>query len=316
LSTKVRYLGVGEETTPGTPVAAAAYLPIISESIRPSQGWVFPETVEDRGAKRAILGRFGSVGDVRMNVIPLALTKLLKWAFGGLTTTSLGGTPAAYKHEFKPADVLKTFTARIGAEEAERVIAGCMINSLELAMAVADVICGVSIGVDGGEETKATIGTPTFPSGDGAKEFSFLAPAALTWGGTSKVAIVEALRARLINTIPDRWTAEGRFKKRAKVAKREVTADLDLLFPDTTEYDRFLAGTSMAIQFKAEGATISGTNKYTFQIDVPQCYYQEDTAPHIDRREELKLTAPVRAVVDPTAGYDIMATIINTESTI
>ena len=303
-----RYLGVGEETTVGTPVAAAVYLPIQSERIVPDHRILVVEDVVKRSYARSKLGPFRNAGDIVMHVIPGGFTKILKWTLGSVSTVS----GAVYTHTFQDADTIKSFTARIGAEKLERVIAGCFVNTLEIACARELVMA--TIGIIGGQETKGSIATPSFVSED--EVFAFHECSALI-AGSDETSEIESLTVRINNNIPDRWTFGSRYEKRAEVGPLVVEGTADFSFQDADQYDRFLAGSEFALTFKAEGSLIGDTSeKYLFQIELPKCKYLSDTVPHIDRREPLKVSAPFRAFYSSSNGYTIKITVKNQESSI
>ena len=313
---KVRYLGIGEETTPGTAASAAVYLPIESESIAPTHGMIDVETIRDRIIREQILGKFRNAGDIKTPFFPSGLTKLLKWALGSVETTTPDGATNARLHTFSVADELKTFTARIGVELMERQIVACQVNTVEIASSIADGILGATFGIIGGEETKQTIGTPSWLSD---AELKPLVPfgASVKIGGTEKQAEVEALVVRLNNNIPDRWTHEGRFEKRAAAGKLEVTGTLDLIFPNTTQYDNFLAGTDFSLVYKAEGDEIESGFNYYLEINMPKCRYQENVVPHLSKRDELKISgAPFKVMLDESSDYAIKIMVQNKETSI
>lgn len=311
----VRYIGIGEETTPGDPVAATIFLDILGESIEPDQGYVDLDSVRKRNVVSQVKGKFTNVGDIKTYLIPTGITLLLKWALGTLTSSEKQGDTVAYLHTIDVADVLKTFTTRVGISEAERIIACCQANTLEIASSIDDAVLGMSVGVVGGEETKGAIDTPDFGTAAERKPFEVM-------GASIKLATVEensrvmALIARLNNNIPDRVTHESRFPKRSTVGKRTIDGTVDVIFNDTKEYDAFLAGTEFAILYKAEGALIETPYKYSFEMNFPRCKFQKGTVPHIAGRDELKITgAPWKALYDPVSTFDMQIKMINKETT-
>jgi len=306
----IRYLGIGEETTVGTPVSATDYIPIQSDRVTPDHRYLVMEDVSQRSYSRYAPGPFRNSGNIIMHLIPEGITKLFKWTLGDVSS-SLVGTSKAYQHVFTESTPLKSFTARIGANLVEREIAGCFVNSVELAGSIDLAMATFSI--VGGEETKQSIGSPTWPT--------YIAPFAfhggsVSIGGSDKTSQVESVRIRINNNIPDRWTFGSRYETRSEVGLLVVDGELGLAFDDSDQYDAFLAGTEFALQVKWEGATIEDTYKYTVQIDTPKAVYQTDTVPHIDRREPIKITAPFRAYYKDDTDKTVKITVINTEETV
>ncbi|MFQ5712379.1 MAG: hypothetical protein ACE5GD_11475, partial [Candidatus Geothermarchaeales archaeon] len=112
-----RYFGFAEETTFGTKVAIANYLDPIDMKIISDTGKIFVETVQNRAAVKQVDGPLKVAGPVSFYVEPENIAWFLKWALGGVTTVDDGlATPVAYKHTFKPADSIKSWTGEEGAE--------------------------------------------------------------------------------------------------------------------------------------------------------------------------------------------------------
>ena len=311
----VRYIGIGEETTVGTIVDADIFLDILSESIKPSHGYINLDSVRNRNVTTQVPGKFSSVGDIKTYLIPTGITLLLKWGLGKLTSSAQQGGTAAYLHTIDVDDVLKTFTTRIGINLKERIIAACQVSTLEIASSIADGILGLTVGVLGGEETSGTIDTPDYGTLAERKPFEVMG-ASVKLKTAEQQSRVEALVVRLNNNIPDRWTHESRFPKRSTVGKRTIEGTVDLIFNATTEYDDFLAGTPFAIDYKAEGELADDPYKYTFELNLPKCVFQEGTVPHISGRDELRITgAPWKALYDTVTSRDMQIKIINKETT-
>jgi len=310
-----RYLGIAQEATYGTAVAPTLFLPIVSERIVPDAGLVVAENVASRSAQKLVQGRFRNAGDIVCHIFPDGITKLFEFALGEATTTQPDAVnaPNTYQHVFVDQDEVKSFTASIGAELLERRIAGCLVNRMEIASVVADQILMATFGIIGGQETKQPIGSPTWPAD--IDPFA-THQTTITIGGIDKSAQVEACRIVVNNNIPDRWGHKSRFEQRIELGPTVVEGSLDLAFVDADQYDAFLAGSEFSLQLKAVGEKIEATYFYTFQVDVHRCVYASDVAPHIDRREPLKLTAPFRALYKDKDDRTIKITVINKETSI
>ncbi|MEM3489276.1 MAG: phage tail tube protein, partial [Nitrososphaerota archaeon] len=218
-----------------------------------------------------------------------------------------------YQHTITPADTIKSFTARVGAEQFERVIAGCMVDTMTIE-AVAGEIATTTLSVIGVNESKTTIGSPSFTT---VNELNFNG-ATVSIGG-SGVTYCRAFRLRINNNVTvDRMYAlrMSNQMNRIEIGRRVVDGSLDLQFAGSTEYDRFLAGNDFALNLKIEGDTISGSYKHAVEIDLPKVIYTSDTAPLLTRREPIRITAPFRAMYDSASGYDVAVKVTNTESSI
>jgi len=302
-----RYFGIAQEYAFKTEKAASVYTNIIRESIVPDQGWIIPETVACRAFDKKVLGAFRARGNVEFPVEPEnGVGEYLKWVLGSVSSAQQGAT-SAYKHTFKSADDIKSFTGRIGAETDERVLGGCLINSLALRFAHGEEIRGVAE-VFAAEEAKGTIGSPTFSALD---PFVF-SQATVEFADTAKAIVAEG-EVRINNRIPfDRGVLGSRYFPKIRVGKRLVDGRLSLFFDDATEYDRFLAGTEFKLELLTTGPAIGATGyNYTLNVIMTKCIYLRDTAPHIDRRELIVLDAPFQAFYDSAPATEITMELIN-----
>jgi len=302
-----RYFGIAQEYAFKIEKAASVYTNIIRESIVPDQGWIIPETVAHRAFEKKVLGAFRARGNIEFPVEPEnGIGWYLKWALGSVSSAKQGET-SAYKHTFKSADDIKSFTGRIGADTDERVLGGCLLNSLALRFAHGEEIRGVAE-VFAAEEAKGSIGSPTFSALD---PFVF-SQATVEFADTAKAIVAEG-EVRINNRIPfDRGVLGSRYFPKIRVGKRLVDGRLSLFFDDATEYDRFLAGTEFKLELLTAGPAIGATGyNYTLNLIMTKCVYLRDTAPHIDRRELIVLDAPFQAFYDSTSATEITVELIN-----
>jgi hypothetical protein len=288
-----RYLAVGEETAYGTAASPTRYIDILREALVFDRAITPVETVFSRDIRKYVEGRARVTGSIDYNIEPENSGEFFKWALGSVETSGTG----PYSHTFKPADTIKSFTAIVVSERVQRKITGCLIDRLTIETAL-DLATGSIDMVAAREEKDAGSYTPTI---------SMLAPfvfkeATLTLGGSDRSQYLRALRLRIGNNIPvdDLYGFGSQYPRRILVRGRTVEADIEMVFEDTAEYDAFLAGAEVACNLKFT----RGTN-YEFEIDLPRMVYRSDVAPHIDRREPLRITAPCQVLYDSTAGYEV-----------
>jgi len=236
----VRYVGLGKETTYGTAVAATRYLEALA-SIKPDHKWVIPPPIASRAFRKRNLGPYrarGNIGDFPLE--PENIGELLYAVFGSVSSAQQGGT-IAYLHTFLPADTLPSYTTRLGVEQTERVLPGCLAESLTLKFSHdKDIMANAEI-LSGFVETKTSIGTPNISELQALNMMDV--NSVLTIGGVSKRNIVYDLEVTIKNNIPfERGDLSGRTFATKRVGQREVTGKLGIYFDDTTEYDRFIAG--------------------------------------------------------------------------
>jgi len=305
-----RYFGIAQEYTFKTEKAASVYTNISRESIVPDQGWIIPETVARRTFDKKVLGAFRARGNIEFPVEPEnGIGWYLKWVLGSVTSSQQGGT-SAYKHTFKSADAIKSFTGRVGVDISERILGGCLLNSLALRFAHGEELTGVAE-VFAAEEAKGSIGSPTFSALD---PFVF-SQATVEFADEAKAIVAEG-EVRINNRIPfDRGVLGSRYFPKIMVGKRLVDGRLSLFFDDAAEYDRFLAGTEFKLELLTQGPQIGATGYYySLNVIMTKCIYLRDTAPHVDRRELIVLDAPFQAFYDSTPATEIAVELINQDN--
>ena len=300
-----RYIVVGEETAFATPVTPDKYIDIVRESIVFDRGIRPIETVYIRDTRKYIAGKAIARGSLDFNVEPENAAHFFKWVLGSVTTTGVG----PYTHDFKPADTVQSFTCIVNPEKETygffRKLSGCLIERLTLESAL-DVLTG-SVDIIAAKEEKDTAFTPSV-------SISTIAPfnfkeATLTLGGSDKSSILRALRLSIANNLPidDMYGHGSEYLQRILTRGRTVEATLELAFEDATDYDRFLAGTEVAVNLKFVKTAASEE----LQIDLPKMVYRSDVAPHLDRREPFRITTPCQVLYDSTAGYEVKIQVIN-----
>jgi len=296
-----RYLGVGEESTYGVAAPPTRYIDILRESLVYDKGYIPVETAFSREIRKYVEGKAKVTGGIDFTVEPENVGEFLKWALGSVETTGTG----PYTHTFKPADTIKSFTVIVVSEVVQRKITGCLINRLEIESAL-DIVTG-SIEVLGSREVKdAGNYTPTIST---LPPFVFK-QGSLILGGADRSSYLRAFRLRINNNIPeeDLYGFGDNHPQRILVRGRRVEAELEMVFTDTTEYDNFLAGTEVSLNLKF----VNGD--YEFEVILPKMVICSDTTPHIDRREPLRITAPMLVLYDSSSGYDVCIKLKNSVS--
>jgi hypothetical protein len=287
-----RYLAVGEEASYGEAASPTRYIDILRENLVFDKQITPVETVFSREIRKYVEGRARVTGSIDFAVEPENVGELFKWALGSVETSGTG----PYVHAFKPADQIKSFTAIVASESLKRKVTGCLIDRLTVETAL-DMVTGSIDIVAAKEEKDAGSYTPTISS---LQPFTFK-EATLTLGGADKSQRLRALRLRVENNIPidDLYGFGSQYPRRILVRGRTVEAGLELAFEDTAEYDAFLAGTEVSVNLKF----VRGD--YEFEVDLPRLVYRSDVAPHIDRREPLRVTAPMQVLYDSENGYEV-----------
>lgn len=303
-----RYIGLARErSTYGTP-EAMIHTEDAKSSFKPDQNWIMPPSIARRDATKRNLGPYrtrGSIGD--FPVCPEGIIgDLLYGVFGSISTSTPYGN--VYIHTFSPADTLPSYTMRQGVEQTERIIPGGLVESLKVRFPHNDDIQANAEVLSGFPETKTSLGTPLISPLQALNMQG--ATSVLTIEGANKRNLIYDLEIMVKNNIPfDRGDLSGRTFATKRFGQREVTGKLSAYFDDTTEYDRFIAGTEFALIVRADGDIFQvGGYKYYLQFELRKCIYLRDTAPDVTPiNSPLVIDAPFKAFYDTTGGFNAEA---------
>jgi hypothetical protein len=307
-----RYVGLGHETTYGTPVTATRYEETVAD-VKPDQGWIIPTPVVSRAFRKKNLGPYlamGSIGDFGINPEGI-VGDLLCGTFGSWLSQQQGGT-SAWLHTFAPYDTIEPFTLRLGVEQTERILAGMLVESLSIKMPHDDDIKLSADVLSGFIETKNTIGTPTLSTLQNLHMRD--ASTVFTIAGSSRKAHLYDCEITIKNNISRKSNYGTRTLATQRLGNREVTGRLSAYFDDTTEYDQFIAGTEFTLIITAVGPTIVGSYKYQLGLELRKCVFLKDAVPAIKPQSDpLVIDAPFKAFYD-AGGFngEARATLQNT----
>jgi|GEM_PF-1331504 len=309
-----RYLVVKEESEFGVAETPDKYIDILGESLGYDPGVTPVETVFSRDIRKHVNLKALLSGDVDFNVEPENVAHFFKWALGSCTSEVIGET-TVYKHLFKPADTLKSFTAIIAAVGEYpagnfRKDSGCLVNGLHLESAL-DILKG-NITVVGAKEEKDATFTPTSPVPISALDPFVFHQATLTLASADKSQYLRKLTLDIGNNIPtdDLYGHGSPNIRRAKVDRRTVGVELEMAFEDNTDYDKMLAGTEVAADLHFLGPVADDPEKYELKIDLPKMIYKSGTA-HIVGRDPLVVAMPCEVFYDSVSGYEVMIELHN-----
>ena len=126
---RVRYIGVGKESVYGDAVAATRFEDAIC-SILPDQNWLIPTPVAKRAYDKRARGlnrTQGNIGDFDV-VAEGIIGELMLGCIGDVNTTN--PYAGVYLHEFDPVDTIPSYTLRLGVEQTQRILPGCLVEQL------------------------------------------------------------------------------------------------------------------------------------------------------------------------------------------
>jgi hypothetical protein len=187
--------------------------------------------------------------------------------------------------------------------------AGCMLNSLEFDIKAKEFVVAsadwAGLKYEAGGTTKSASYSPKQP-------FKF-SQAVLTVGGSANVDY-EELKIKfdnmvdLLHVIGNGIDASKNYSKGFK-----VSLSASLIVEDSTEWDKFIAGSSSSFAVAITGSEIAGgAVPFSLAFDIPEIYYQ--AAPIPIGKDLIKIAFTAAGQLNVSAGYTGKVTLINNEA--
>lgn len=186
--------------------------------------------------------------------------------------------------------------------------AGCALNSLELDIKAKEFILATAdwagMKYEAGGTTKAT-------SYSAKQPFKFN-QAALTVGGSANTNYEEIKikfddQAELLHVIGSGIDAEKVYSKGMM-----VSLSATLIVENSTEWDKFIAGSSTSFALAITGSEMAGgSTPFSLAVDLPEVYYQ--AAPIPIGKDLIKIVFTAVAKLNVSAGYTSKVTLVNNE---
>lgn len=312
-------LGFGVEASWGTAATISKHIPIISESLKRSQGEIYDPSLRGSRSRYSTDRKPGIIeiaGDFQTAGYISGLEPLFLAAFGKVVTaTALEGATIAKKHTFTLDENLKSMSIekRIGATFFKYT--GLMISQLRCS-AEAGRALQFTWSVIGKDEANAETGaTVSYPA---ANSYFYCKQASLTIDGTP--VSVPRVEWTLDNALHNRGPALGSLVTRGiKPGLRNVTGTVVADFDDATQYNKFVEGTPAALVLAYEDdstiETISGTAiKAKLTVTLPTVFYTGET-PTTSGPDEIPQNLPFTAYNDGT-NAEIKLELINSTATV
>ena len=305
-----RYLALGREPSFGQEAASYFYVDLASEDLKTTHDWIMPELAGTRWKRHAIHGTMKVGGSVDCYAQFGSLGAFLLAALGSVSTTQPdpGNAPGVFKHEFRPAEALPSYTLLVASEVTGRKFLGCVCSSLELSVAAGELL-GLSFEVVGQREEAFTP--------EGAVELDktpFISSADLA---TCHIGGVEARLEALVLTVSNRLADDvfelgSRYLAEVPAQALEITGSFDLRFASREHLDRFLSGEETSLYLRFTGPELEGGLRYELEVELPRIVYKAAGA-NISARERLVERVEFEALHDEEAGYAIRFVLQNQE---
>ncbi|MEM2909806.1 MAG: phage tail tube protein [Nitrososphaerota archaeon] len=289
----VRGLGVGKETTFGTPVVASKWYNIVRENLATRKTILFDEdTVGSRQLIRAARGAERVEGSVELYLNSQEIGHLLLSCLGSVTTTGTG----PYTHTFSIANSLPSLTLRsIMDDVKEKIVTGALVNNLEIASTVGKA--RVTANIIARQETLGTASIPSFTAQD---DFVH-GEVTITIAGVTKKP--RRLSLRIANNLEPVEVLGDYYPTKIVPRKLSVTGSFELDFESDVEYQDFLNLTSRDLNIVFE------KGDHSIQFDIDKFYY---TRAEVEvRGRELLVAGFDFTAVKPEAQDAVKVVLVN-----
>lgn len=315
-------LGIAEETTVGTAVTPTRFLDFGQESITQSIERI--EYVDIRPGRRVlgsgswVPGRVGIGGDFEMAVKNKDFGLIAKHALGNIATTTPTGATSTRDHKATVGNIDgKSLTIQVGRTGVNGVTvpftyAGCKFDQWTLSHDTSGQLMFKAT-VDGMSETTAT-GLATASYSTGVVPWPFT-KVVLSIGGTA-VDVTEWDLTGNNNLAKDRYFMRGTTpgsKKEQLEGFREYTGNVKAEWTDTTLYQRFVNGTTAALQAVYTGAVIEGALSYQLTVTLDTVRF-DGTTPNVQAMGIHEQTLPFK-VLDAGAPDGPVVITVRTDQT-
>jgi hypothetical protein len=254
-------LGYAKETTPGTPVAAATWIPMLDGSGDPDIDLQFPEYITNTRQvnRNALLGEQKTRGMVRFTMFPDQGVDLIAGAIAAPT-----GTTPYWLGTYLPG-ALPSYTLELqkGGIQAFR-LTGAMVDKLKV---TAEAGKQIEIQEDFFALDYVKLGSPGTPAYTTTDPFNFSNTTVQLYaygGGATTDTDITKVEFTLDNHLLEQWTLQAATAapKRTDSGKVTCSGTLTKYFADTTLFDAYRAKTLQALTLAWTG----GGHTFTFTL--------------------------------------------------
>lgn len=299
-------LGLAAESVYGTRVAPGRFLEFKSESLGIDIDRLESEAL--RSGMRVLrndhwaAGKKSVSGDIEFEVGNKGFGLVFKHMLGAVATTADG---TGKKHSCTLADPLGlSFSVQVGKPDTGGTVRpfdflGCVVTSWELASAV-DGILALTLSVDGQNlDTAQTLASSPTP---GVTElFYFNRCVAQIGGSAAKVKDIKLAANLGMDTERYFLQTAGELKSAPIQAEKvELTGEMTMEFENLTQLNRYLNGTTAAVQATWTTVSTYDTAK-PFKVDLAlPCVRFDGEVPDVDGPGIVELSLPFKVLDDGT----------------
>ena len=279
------YVGLRTEGSFGSGGTVDTFQPIISESLIHQKDYFYPQVIQNsRQQQGGRLMRELVTGGISFYVTPNNTEKWWQAALGN----------ASSPYSAKGQATIGSVVVHVDRGVGDLYTSGDKISSMDFSSNSSEgLVCNVAIEGKGGND--ASIGAPTFNSGDDPYMHS---EATFEIGGAQDDEITAFTLSLNNNLITDLWTGASLTRREIPATSLLVTGTFTRLFTDTTARALFLANTQTS--FKVTFAR----NSNTFILECAKINMEQNDAPLSGFSAIVNETIPFTAQVDDSASDD------------
>lgn len=304
-------IGVAAETTYGTRVAPARFLPFESESLTLSKSYIETQPlmagvmVQPEGYH--VSSTRTAEGSIELQFFDRGMGKFLNMLTGStVATVTPGGATNTRTHTFPiglTSPVGKSLSVQVGRPDTAGTVrpfdyTGCKITEAVISIESGEAAT-LSLNVNAQDEmTNQTLGTATYSAA--ARPFGFK-NWAITLAGTSHTKCKSLTITIPLNMATDRYNLGNSGVKDEPLlnAQSDITVNATFEFASLADHTRFTAETSVALVATATNALIEGSHYYSSTITVPVAK-QISSGPVVSGPDLLTVDAEFKALYDGT----------------
>lgn len=290
------YLGFGQETVYGTPVARVNFLEINDENMGVDEPKIESAALAQVGIRstKVAQGMISTGGDFNFDASYAGWERLLKHVCGNIVSSrpDVTSSPTVWDHTFTIADQLPTgLTIEVfrGTEtfltEPNKafVYAGCLISNMNISCG-ADDLMKIGVNVMGQQEARAAKSTPVYDN----STLAVFHQGTLKWNDSDVEA--HSFSLDINNSLEMRAKLGSRLTRQPKRSgKLDVSGSFQAEFINWDQYDDFRAATNRAIVIQFIGPVI--INSFSNQITITLAVSKINTY-------RVVLNQPGRLIVD------------------
>lgn len=266
------WMGVGTETTYGTPLAPLQHIEINSESLAAEDDVVYGNSTYNvaQDVDNIAQGRKKVGGSFSFDMRRQGNEVLLKYAMGTLGTATLGAGGTAIERTYTIPDTLGTsLCLYVDRDAATFCYEGVKINTFTINGNNEGIVtCDMDV-IAENEGTATGTSSPTLST----TGYWMFQNAGMTYGGTTQNVRDFKITVNQ-NLTDDRYHWGSRFLKEPQRAGRiEVTGEFTIEFTGSTEWYNFNSMGTGALVATYTGATLDGTVAEKLTITCPKVRY-------------------------------------------